>query len=169
MKKFIFTFVLFSLFFCNQGIAQFDKGSSALNIGLGVGGYAYDFGTPSISASYEVGVFPIGDGFGVIGLGAFAGIKTFKFNSDIRSTTFGIAPRGTFHFTVIPVENLDVYAALQLLLDFTTFSNGGGSADFDPYPNFIAGARYSFSDNLAVFAELGYSLSYLTAGISLKL
>lgn len=172
MKKVMFTLVLALLFVFNNAIGQeYAKGTSVLNVGLGVGG----FNGPSLSASFEVGAFPIGDDFGVIGLGALAGFRTytqlFSGTSDYRYNTLAFGPRGTFHFTVIPVEKLDVYAAVQILLRHHSVKFDGqtiGDSDLDLGSNFVAGARYYFAEKMSVFGEVGYGLSYLTAGISFK-
>lgn len=174
MKKLMFTFFLAALLVCNYATAQeYEKGTAVLNVGAGIGG----FSAPSLSASFEIGFFPIGDGFGVIGLGALAGFRTynetFLTTDDYRYSTTAIGPRGTFHFTVIPVEKLDVYAAVQILLRHQTVKIDGvrfdeGSGFISAGTNFVAGARYYFAGGLAAFAEAGYGLSYLTGGISFR-
>jgi len=50
---------------------------------------------------------------------------------------------------------------------------GGATLDSDAglYPDygFFVGGKYYLKDNLAIFGELGYSIAYLTVGITLKL
>jgi len=175
MKKITITlfFAALSFFNTNTLNAQaFEEGSMVLNLGAGVGTkYATGFG---ISGSFELGIWPTGD-FGIIGLGVISG---FTISDDVITmgsvdyTEFAIGPRGTYHFTIIPVENLDVYAAADLLFvsQTTKYKDGvtPNDSDFKFRPGAVAGARYYFSDFFGVFGELGYSVTFLTGGISLK-
>ncbi len=175
MKKISILLILASVFFFDtkQLSAQaYESGSKVLNLGVGVGG-RHALGIGAI-ASFEVGIWETGD-FGVIGLGVMGGVRyatNAVFLDDYRYTEIAVAPRGTYHFTVIPVEDLDVYAAVQIVFDFENRSSkNNNSADRTStivYPAFIAGVRYYFSDSFGVFAELGYNLTYLTGGIALK-
>ncbi len=175
MKR-IFTFmaVLLSLSFCSMDTSaqEYEVGTGVLNLGVGLGGWSYALGgfSPAISASYEVGFKETGD-IGVLGIGALVGFRTTSW-TDTRYTDITIAPRVTWHLTIIPVENLDVYAAAQVVTrlqryKFTGILDDSGSS-FYVYPSLIAAARYYFSDSFGVFAELGYGNSYLTAGASFR-
>ena len=175
MKKLTITLIFASFFFFinnNVNAQAFEKGSIVVNLGGGFGGYLSS--GVGASGSVEVGIWPTGD-FGIIGLGAISGI-TFSsavlILNDVNYTEFSIGPRGTYHFTIIPVENLDVYAAVQILyaLQTTKYDNSliEDVTDSNVYPGFVAGARYYFSDFFGVFAEVGYSVTYLTGGIALK-
>ncbi len=188
MKKVIFVFaLLFTALVGSQDLkAQaFEEGTNVINLGIGVGGY-YSFGFiyPGFSASWEIGVIPTGD-FGVVGFGAFAGVRYAQgdaggiFTTGIkrRSFTVGGAPRATYHFTIIPVENLDVYAGAQIFVGIQTDSYSEDNPlftfdDSDTYtvvdPGVFAGVRYYFGDNIAVFGEVGYSFNFLTGGISFR-
>jgi len=170
-------FATMFLFASNSINAQsYEKGSMILNIGVGVGGnhggtLAAGFGT---SGSFEIGIWPTGD-FGVVGLGVVSG---FVFSSQAVSiytydyTEFSIGPRGVYHFTIIPVENLDVYAAADLLfVSQTTIYNDGftpNDTTSDVYGGAVAGVRYYFSDFFGVYGEVGYSVMFLSGGIALK-
>lgn len=177
MKKFALAALvaLFCLSFNSLHAQAYEKGSKVLNLGIGVGGwYSFGFISPGVSASFEVGMWPTGS-FGVIGIGGYAGFRVATDNSfayDVVYTNIAFAPRGTYHFTIIPVENLDVYAAVQAIFsieainykdDFITDAN---SVVF--YPGVVGGVRYYFSDRFGVFGEVGYNLNYLTGGISLS-
>ncbi|MBK8706323.1 MAG: hypothetical protein IPN33_24000 [Saprospiraceae bacterium] len=179
MKKIVL--VLFTAVLCcglvQESQAQaYEKGSKVLNIGIGVGGW-YDFGfiSPGVSASFEVGVWPTGK-FGVIGIGAYTGFRVAvdknDFFGDITYGNFVLAPRGTYHFTIIPVEKLDVYAAIQLITAFESINYDDDffedSNSVNIYPGVVAGVRYYFSDRFGVFGEVGYNLNYLTGGIALS-
>lgn len=175
MKKIIFTLIFATFFFFNSNTLNaqaYEKGSLVLNLGAGFGGnLATGFG---VAGSFEVGIWPTGD-FGIIGLGVISGyvISTTAFTFyDVNYNEFSIGPRGTYHFTIIPVENLDVYAAADLLFvnqttkyqdnflpdDNNTTVTGGA----------VAGARYYFSDFFGVYGEVGYSIMFLSGGIVLK-
>ena len=171
MKKFSFLFSLLAFAFLFSTAVthaqSYEKGTKVFNLGVGVGGY-YDFGfgSPGVSASFEVGGWKTGD-FGVIGLGAYGGAR-FILNEYIEDyAIIAVGPRATYHFTVIPVEDLDVYAAVQIVFIFATYEDA-----LSVFSSFnsgaIVGTRYYFSENFGVFAELGYNLNYLTAGISLQ-
>ncbi len=184
MKKLLIVLVFTTLFFGYDARGQsFEVGNSAINLGIGFGGYhsVYNFGAPGFSVSYEYGAIPVGDGFGIIGFGAIGGIRTYKSNrifgiyfdeEDVRYTTVGVGPRSTFHFTVIPVEKLDVYAVVQILFAFerTRYDDSDhlDDDDLDVEPNALAGARYFFSGNIAGFLEVGYGLTNVKTGISFK-
>ena len=159
----------------NQSTAQtFAVGDKVFNLGIGFGGRTGDlgFGNIGISGSLEVGMWETGD-FGVIGIGGFAGFRSGKygFGNSVKYNSFVVAPRGTFHFTAINVENLDVYAALQIDISFNSVKIEGfeSSSATDIEPALIAAARYYLAENLGVFAELGVNgLSVLTLGGSLR-
>ncbi len=173
MKKITLVMAL-AVMFClntNKLNAQaYEQGSMVLNLGVGFGGYLAS--GVGVSGSFEVGIWPTGD-FGIIGLGAATG---YVFSSgilgvnNVNYTEFSVGPRGTYHFTIIPVENLDVYAAVQVLYVFqtTNYKTGGKNTNTKIYPGGIAGARYFFSDFFGVFAELGYGVTYVAGGIALK-
>lgn len=180
MKKIAFTFFLACLCMLSFNTADaqaYAKGSKVLNVGLGVGGwYSFGFISPGVSASFEVGSFEPGS-FGVIGIGGYTGFRVARQDligdEDIIYTNFVVAPRGTYHFTKIPVEGLDVYAAAQIILAFESVNYEDDFFDdyneLDIYPGVVAGVRYYFSNNIAVFGEVGYNLNYLTAGIAFDL
>lgn len=176
MKKIAFVCFLAALFTFSFHTAEaqtYEKGSKVLNVGLGIGGWYGGFITPGVSASFEVGAFETGT-FGVIGIGGYTGFRVAKddlfIGGDVSYTHFVVAPRATYHFVIIPVENLDVYAAAQVILAFETINYDDDFFDdtnsLIVYPGVVAGVRYYFSDSMAVFGELGYNLNYLTAGIA---
>ncbi len=157
---------------------EYEEGTMVLNAGLGIGGYgALGFGSVGFSGSLERGIRETGD-FGVIGAGAYVGYRSgnyssFGFTSDWKRTTFVVAPRATYHFTVIDIDGLDVYAAVQIDIvfgkDTHPSSNISDNTFTDIHPTLVGAARYYFSENLAAFAELGAnSLTTITGGISLR-
>jgi len=180
--KAIFVF-LFSLSFSIGMNAQlFSKGDRMINLGIGVPGYlggnGYQTKLPLISGSFDYGVFDdFLDGKAAISVGGYLGYTAnrFKFHagSGYDFTYLIIGPRASFHYNFI--DTWEAYGGL--LLGYTTVSSssyGDIGQSFKPdnesrfIPAIYAGARYYFSYNLAVFAELGYGISTIGAGLSIK-
>jgi hypothetical protein len=177
MKKLLLS-LLVVVFTFTQLLSQestFKKGDKALNLGIGFGssyyGGFYTSHMPALSASLEVGV---ADGIldkGSIGVGGYIGYSSAKYSTYWKTTNFLIGARGSFHYPL--VNKLDTYTGLQL--GYNVFSTKyydntyttGGSASTLQFAWF-AGARYYFSNNIAVFAEVGYGVAYLTVGVALK-
>ena len=166
------------------GFAQnFDKGSSGINAGIGLGpgyyggGYGFAFG---VNGSYEYGIvkIPMGDKLhGVIGIGGLAGISwttSTAYSGDWHYTNWTIAARGTYHF--IFMDKFDPYAGIMLgVWGFTEKRKGNGtepwtaSSNIQFEPAFFVGARYYFTDSFGVYAELGYLLNVLNIGVTFKI
>lgn len=173
---------------------EFHNGTQVISAGMGIGsnwGLHNGTQTPAISVAYEQGMWDI-DGPGVISLGAYVGHKSFKYkynnpfywyNQKLSYTILGL--RSAFHFNMIDVDKLDLYAGAMLSFNIAKYktesgyhhseyahfhdSNLDGSYGSNLGLSFYAGARYYFTDNLAVFGELGYGVSYLNLGIAFKL
>jgi hypothetical protein len=178
MKK-LFLLSIISLLTLSQLLAQestFEKGTKALNLGIGFGSTYYSSyytsSTPALSASFEVGVK---DGIidkGSIGVGGYIGYSSAKWVDYWKTSNFILGARGSFHYPL--VDKLDTYTGL--LLGYNIYSYKYYDTYFGAHASsggltlaWFAGARYYFSDNFAVMGELGYGISYLTLGISLKL
>jgi hypothetical protein len=169
--------------------AQFEKGSQAINLGIGIGntggfGTYYSGFLPSASASYEYGIveIPMGsDLTGVVSVGGYLGWSMSKYDyygvaSDdyYLATDFIIAVRGNYHF--IFHDQFDPYAGIALGADIQASKwKGDGDdpnidfADTSPFGGAYAGARWYFTDNFAVYAEVGWLISVLNFGVTLKL
>lgn len=169
MKKILLS-VIVVCFSVTQLIAQqqiFNKGEKVLNLGLGIGS-TLGYGTtaiPPLSASFEVGVVDNIIDKGVIGIGGYLGISSYK-SGSYKLTNIVIGPRGTFHYPFI--DKLDTYAGLMIGYNFYH-----DNWDFGPdYGGIVSawflGGRYYFSDNLAAMLELGYGVAYLNIGVALK-
>lgn len=112
----------------------FDKGITAINLGIGLGGarYSYisaynnDYSTsPTITASFEHGVASV-DGIGAIGVGGLFANKSvhYKSTSHSYSTTYEydrkwsntvIGLRGAIHLNeLLESDQFDVYGGLML-------------------------------------------------------
>ena len=155
--------------------------------GISVGSYGYGWagsrtiGFPPLSASLEIGLHEY------ITAGPFVGFNRWNYrhtNWNYAWTFIHAGLRGSFHYTGILNElldgdidetKLDLYVTLMgglQLRNYSSTTSGFG----DHYSNQIrlfvgpvAGARYYFSDNLAVFVEGGYgSLGALTGGLTVR-
>ena len=172
------------------GMAQvFEKGSQAINVGIGVGntGYfnAYYSGfLPSISGSYEYGIVEVPMGTemtGVVSVGGYLGGSMSKYSyanwasDDYYLTTDAIiAVRGNYHFVFH--DQFDPYAgvAFGVRLQTSKWKGSGNDpdvdyADTDPFGGAYAGARWYFTDNFAVYAEVGWLISVVNAGVTFKI
>ncbi len=141
-----------------MGFAQkMEKGMSLFNIGLGF--------VPGVGASvsYDYGLVDSW-GPGIFTIGGFAGFNNYSFNSDIRGTDWLIAPRATYRY---PINNsFEVYGSAMFSVAFTTYSEiKSNTSEF--FPAAVAGCRYTFANNLSVFAEVGYNVSILNGGLSI--
>lgn len=176
MKK-CFKAIFILLFSVNCLQAQeFNVGTNAINVGLGLGG---DFGafltssiSPGLSVSYERGIWDIG-GPGVISLGGFIGTKAYRYeilgiNARWRYTTVGF--RGAYHFNGFNVENLDVYGGAMLAYNIANFT--GDPVGFEVAstisPTLFVGGRWYFNDTFGAFAEAGYGVAFLTIGGTIR-
>jgi hypothetical protein len=169
---------------------SFEKGSQAINLDMGfvntpyVGTSYYEGFYPSASASYEYGIVKIPMGSevtGVIGIGAYAGFCTTKYNFFDNGDHYNIydldlGVRGNYHF--IFHEKLDTYAGVWIGANMTShkwdggweepegiyFAHGSGLA-----AGAYVGARWFFTDNFAVNAELGWLISVANIGVTFKI
>lgn len=182
--------VVISFFSAASVNAQaFEAGTNVISGGIGIGsslasGFTYGSQSPGFSLGYDRGIWEAGPG--VISLGGYLGLKTFKYgfvdnNGFAYSYKWNytiIGVRGAYHFTGLQVENLDLYAGVMIAYDNLNFKytdNAGvsyttnaGSYNSGLGVSIFAGARYYFAGNLAVFGELGYGVSILGIGLSYK-
>jgi hypothetical protein len=124
------------------------------------------------------GVFTVG---GLIGVARYAQEKQWH---DTAEYTYGykyistiFAARATYHYPLF--AGLDTYIGLMGGFRVNTNDHYGtwpsGINDMDTDANFIpvgrifVGAKYSFTNRFSGFGELGYGISYVTLGVSLKL
>jgi hypothetical protein len=101
---------------------------------------------------------------------AYVSSKEPSFGSYLTYSTKLLGVRVTNVFN--ENEKLDIYGMGLLGLNATTVANGDKSYKakyMDVLWGAAIGARYHFSPKLAAFAEAGYSITILTAGISFKL
>ena len=186
MKKHLFLTLAISFGIIVSASAQqstFLKGDNVASLGIGIGGYLGTGGwhhggsisrTPLISASFEHCIIDnLFDEKSSIGVGGLLGFKSVKIADWWKTTYIVIGARGAFHYAL--VDKLDTYAGLHLGYDIVNSKwIGSGSSYSESYGasglsyGFFAGARYYFTDAIAVFAELGYGYAVLNAGVAFK-
>lgn len=165
----------------NLSAQSFEKGDFDLNAMIGFGtrwyysytGSGYKMGLPFISVA---GDYALVDswGPGVFGVGALFGINTYKFEyvtgTDWKETNISIVPRATYHYQF--VDKLDTYGGIASGVKIRSFTGDyiytpSNSVDF-VFTAFI-GAKYYFTDNLAVMSEIFvYDLAIFNIGVGFK-
>jgi hypothetical protein len=193
MKKTILlsTIILFSFINPLKSKAQkFDNGDNVISAGIGFGSslggrFGYSTQTPGISLQYEHGNWDVG-GPGVISLGAYLGFKSYSYKEAYPFVSYSykwnytiIGIRSAYHYNGFKAENLDVYGGLMLSYSILSFKYSTSDPAYDylyhkKYDSTLdfslyIGGRYYFTDNVAVFLELGYGISNVTLGASFKL
>jgi hypothetical protein len=199
--------ILVTVFFCVQIMVHaqtstFQKGDKVLNLGLGFGGYApsgYKVTTPSVSASYEVGIKDKGSNKGSLGIGGYLGYASYKEKNTSTTNpaaTYGYASyfensslaannnnywsvnrimigvRGAYHYPI--VDKLDTYGGVTLGFIARSWK-WNGPVNRTDHPS-----KKPFSGDLFLggryyfsdqFAAMGeLGLgAYLTLGISMKI
>jgi hypothetical protein len=171
----------------NAQMVNVKKGEKLLNLGIGLGsglgyGSIYKTSVPAISGSLEVVVMDgLLDEKAAIGVGGYVGFTSGKTEVSDGTETYGykytnfiIGPRGYFHYQLVP--KMDTYAGL--LIGYWAVSSkayggmpvgyDGGSFGGVRTAEFV-GARYYFNEKYAAMVELGYGISYLNIGLTIKM
>ena len=154
----------------------FQKGTTAINAGIGLGSYYNSLSIPPLSVSLDYGVADnlINGNNGSISVGGFAGYAASSFSgwiADKVTVSYAVlGGRGAFHYQFAP--KLDTYAGLMVSYDIV-------SSSYDAFSNYIKsshidwslflGARYFFTEKIGAFAELGYGFYNLNLGVTFKL
>lgn len=178
MKKSIF--ILLAIFIAAAAQAQlFQKGTTTANVGVGLGTALGGLGKarPAISASIDHGVWDVG-GPGIISLGGYVGNTGYKYTSGSYISKWNyivVGARGAYHyngFTSVP--KLDVYGGAMLGYNIVKYSSDGDDMNMANsygsgmgFSGFL-GSRWFFSDSMGAYAELGYGVSVLNAGLTFK-
>lgn len=161
-----------------SGNPNFSKGQWDVNAGIGLIRTFYGSHrgvVPPVSVSAEVGVT---DNISVGGYLGYTSTKDrFGFLDDfdvIKYSFVIIGARGSYHFNVW--DKMDTYGGL--MLGYAVASAKWDSTN--PYLNdasFAAsglslsayiGGRYDINENIGAFAEIGYGISVLTIGATMK-
>jgi hypothetical protein len=191
MKKIILvkTLMIFALClgFSAGTFAQnvFSKGDRVANFGIGLGSYlggaGYSTKILPISASAEYGIKDnLFDENSALGIGGYIAYTSNRQEFSATGTNYGwdyshfiLGARGILHYQW--VENLDTYGGLMLGYNvasssyFGSSTNKGTASSVGGFTfSLFAGARYYFTDNIAVFGEAGYGIAALQLGIAFK-
>ncbi len=194
MKKvlFIVLVIVFSLNISQKAQAQvFDKGTTLLDAGVGIPYYVH-VGIPPVYGNFEMGVHKY------FGIGVTGGFYSWGYDDywygthyyDYERNLMG-AGFGAFHFSELLkqldldmgdiLNSLDFYYKMGFgmkLKMYNTLEWNPATKEYEEIahtgisPIFMSdfGARFYFSDNLAVFMEVGYDFySWTKFGITFKL
>ncbi len=179
MKKIVLiTFLLLSSLTQAQ---NFSEGDSAINFGLGIGGYyatgtGYSTTIPPLEIQYEKFIKDN------ISVGGFLGYQSASYKYTYWDETYKwtysytfIGGFGNYHF--YDQDKLEAYAGVRLgyLIFNETASSSVSGLDYSASDGSglvfgaHAGGRYFFNEKFAVNAEVGYGISLLKVGITYKL
>jgi hypothetical protein len=189
MKKSLFAFLFFLASYAGQA-QNYEPGSLLLSGGVGFGGVfglTYTKQTPAFSIQGEYGFSELGPG--VLGGGLYFGTKSYQYSFndglgykwDEKWKYTVVGARAVWHYTELDKENLDVYGGVMLSYNSVNYSFTT-NAPQNYYGNYstssigsgigtsaFIGLRYYPAPKVGLFGELGYGISYLTAGVTLKL
>jgi hypothetical protein len=177
----------------------FSPGASILSVGLGLSGsyYYYEpayYTYPNLILTYDNATFPH-VGPGTISLG---GLFSYKYEYyDFTNPNTGyyyhqnwnyyvLGFRSAYHFIIPSAPKWDLYAGLMLAYYGLSYNFTSNDPEFaspgDPYYpyytwsgssfvnlNAYLGARYFITHKTALWAELGFGFTDLSAGVSFKL
>lgn len=197
MKKITLTLLAAVALTLGTSAQSFQKGQLDLNLGLGIGN-RYFAGTtgwsnviPPMGASLEYGVT---DKISVGGYLGYTGAKWSFTGTEFTGTGFTtssytdtyswrlyiLGVRGAYHFTdLIQNDKVDLYGGVMVgtaiaQSKYSTTSKVTGHTGVESSSaggfsyNLFLGCRYRFTDHIGVFGEVGYGISYLTAGLNYK-
>jgi len=180
----ILALILISSIFANA--QSFTKESKIISAGIGLGSSLWGTGgkgRPAISANFEKGMWELGNA-GVISLGGYIGNtgykSTYNYGSYLSEDKWNytvIGARSAFHYSGLNNDAWDLYGGLMLSYNIVSYSYKDNDPNYDYDAGVAAssfgltgyvGSRYYFSEKFAAYAELGYGVSVLNLGVSLK-
>lgn len=177
MKKVILVIGI-ALMITGAHAQPFQQGTSVINAGVGFGTNLGGLGNarPAISVSYEYGKWEAG-GPGVISLGGYVGNTGYSYSGSGYSQKWNytvVGARSAYHYNGFAnTPDLDVYGGLMLSYNIVSYKADGysGPNTYGSGLGFSAflGGRWFFSEKMGVYAELGYGVSVINAGIAFKL
>jgi hypothetical protein len=158
--------------------AAVDGSHALINAGVGFGPARYGrMLIPPLTASVDIPVAIGGLPFSFGGMAGFTQSRWNYWGNDyLAYNVFAFGGRANYHFN-FEVDKLDVYAGLVLGWEIGRWSSSNNADDswlryYGNYSGFHfgfhAGARYFFTRNIGAFAEAGYGLTYIKAGLSFK-
>lgn len=183
--KILLSTILLLGFLFNSNAQTFKNGDFNLNAGIGLG-YTYSLYSgatswPALVVSADKGVKDLPD-LGVLSIGGTIGYKHISASGtgyDWSWSDLYVGARGALHFSSISSDKLDVYGGVSLGLRFYTYPTVVYDGFYDlniekkthtgGFFGIYGGAKYSFTDKIGGFAELGYDIAWLKLGVSFKL
>lgn len=184
MKKLVLILIaVFSLVSIANSQNIFVKHDKVVNVGVGMiknlhvgkNNNGSDF-IPHITTSFEYCIADsLFDEKSSIGVGGYFGYATYKKEhtgtahnqSSVNTRSFIFGGRGTIHYQFI--NRLDTYAGLVIgynkVIDNREMSRSSVKAR--GWSLFV-GAKYYIINNVAITCELGYGISVLDLGVTLK-
>ena len=167
----------------NAQSPSFVKGDNVVGLGIGFGGNLYTGSgyknkMPAISVYYENCIKDnLWDDKSSIGVGGMLGYTSAKWeymNYGWKYTNFIIGARGTLHYEF--VDKLDTYTGMMMGYNIVSSkkigdhpAGWGGNENASAMTwSWFLGARYYFTNNIAVFSELGYGVAVFNVGVSIK-
>jgi hypothetical protein len=160
----------------------FVQGSTVINASLGLGstlftGFGYKPGIPPISASLEYGIKDKIIDKGSIGIGAYGGFSSYKWEYQgwgWKYNTIILGGRGIFHYPFI--DKFDTYTGVMIGFRVVSATEFGTKIPYDYSPagsglvgSWFIGGRYYLTDNFALLGELGYGIAYFNIGVAMKI
>jgi len=176
MRKLFITIVLcFALVSVSSAQDIFAKGDIVVNAGIGLinrlnTGTGWKTAVPPVMLSGEYGIIDkLINGKASIGAGLTLGYSVRKFEHSVAGTykysNLALGTRGSFHYQFI--DRLDTYTGL--MLGYNIVSGEGNYSKSDILWCFYVGARYCFTKNFAVMAEIGEdNIALITLGVAWK-
>lgn len=176
-KAFLLLVIMGLAVFSAKGQSEYDEGQIDINAGLGI---IPTFGLGKVQMPISLSVdYAVQEdvGIGDIGIGGYLGFSSSTENDpnygNISRAYYIAGVRGTYHVDFI--EGVDTYFGVLAALRVATLkvensafgdlpSAGGGTGY-----SLFAGGRYYFSENVGVFAEIGYGISIINAGLSVRI
>ena len=191
MKKKIILTVCFLSIFCFVARAEaFKIGENRASFGLGLGWKNKEVRSnsthfPSPNALIERSILPFKD-FGFLSIGAQFGFHHGYHNGTLLVTgqkykqswtAVYFVPRVALYFHEVFYEddfpeNIDLYGGVGLGFNFLSHKIDPevleNNSSFNLGYNFFVGGRYYFRKNASAFAEIGYGLSFLNVGFTIR-
>jgi hypothetical protein len=155
-----------------------DGSYALINAGVGFGLARYgNMSIPPLIATVDI---PVALGNLPLSFGGMFGFTQSRWNywgnDYLAYNVLVFGGRANYHFN-FEADKLDAYAGVTLGWEIGTWSSSNDADDswlryYGDYSGFYfgfqAGARYFFARNIGVFAEAGYGLAYIKAGLALK-
>ncbi len=198
MRKLPLLFLIIFLINENTMFAQvFKKNINVLNLGVGIGDHLKYWGSgyhssPYFSIAFDRGIYDFPNTKNLsLGIGGYLGYRIIShvytetwrdkngnvYYESVKKTwtytEFGIRP--TIHYSLEDVK-AEIYGGMNIgyaIIKYKYKYNNPNlyysvSNDYTMRFGIMIGGRYYFSELFGIYTELGYGISYLNFGITLK-